>query len=149
MRFPTLLSLLFCCVLPAANGATLERGAAITDPLALRELETPRAGGLEHSGFGLNRFFASGETISTPIFNDVLFALPSMLPVRRALDAEFDLYVATHTSELPRETIGVVRRLTFNCSTARCCIPAARGSCWLESSIAWTAPTRRKRHAAK
>jgi hypothetical protein len=42
-----------------------------------------------------------------PIGNDALFALPSMQPVRRALDDEFDRYVAKHKAASPAETIGV------------------------------------------
>ncbi|HET6839318.1 MAG TPA: hypothetical protein VFH41_06235, partial [Bradyrhizobium sp.] len=44
---------------------------------------------------------------AAPITNDKLFALPSMVPLRIALDEEFDRYVLRHKSDLPNETIGV------------------------------------------
>jgi hypothetical protein len=82
----------------AAQSADLARGTAITDPLALRELD--------RTGFGLGRMLQSGMG-EAPISNDALFALPSMLPVRKALDDEFDRYVASHKAASPAETIGV------------------------------------------
>ena len=42
-----------------------------------------------------------------------LFALPSMAPVRKALDAEFDRYIARHKADLPNETIGVGTAFDF------------------------------------
>jgi hypothetical protein len=42
-----------------------------------------------------------------PILNDELFALLSMAPIRKALDGEFERYVAKHRSDLPNEPIGV------------------------------------------
>ena len=42
-----------------------------------------------------------------PMTNDALFALPSMAPVRRAIDGEFDRYIARHKATLANETIGV------------------------------------------
>jgi hypothetical protein len=103
---------LFCCVFPAlaADRPPLERGTAIIDPLALRELETGEHwnGTIDYAGFGLRPFVsAAGSNNSNPILNDELFALPSMAPVRRALDAEFERYVARHKADLPGESIGV------------------------------------------
>jgi hypothetical protein len=100
------------CGIPAArcaDTAALERGAAITDPLALRELELGKhpASGLDRAKFSLRSFMAPAGSGSAPILNDELFALLSMAPVRRALDNEFDRYVARHAADLPRETIGV------------------------------------------
>src|SRR5476649_1853078 len=46
-------------------------------------------------------------SIDTPMANDALFALPSMAPVRGALDAEFDRYIARYKTGLANETIGV------------------------------------------
>jgi len=104
--------LFFCCafVARAMDGAPLERGAAIIDPLALRELELGehRTSAIDHVGFGLRPFaFGMASNNSAPILNDELFALPSMAPVRKALDAEFQRYVARHRAALPRESIGV------------------------------------------
>src|SRR3978361_2098212 len=90
-----------CGALPAraGQGAALERGAAIIDPLALRELD--------RAGFGLRPFIPTIRATDTPILDDELFALPSMAPVRAAIDREFDQYVAKHRMNLPKETIGV------------------------------------------
>jgi hypothetical protein len=44
---------------------------------------------------------------NAPLTGSELFALPSMVPVRRALDDEFDRYIAHHRANLPNETIGV------------------------------------------
>ena len=93
----------------AAENAALERGAAITDPLALRELDLAehQARGSGRAGFGLRAFVPQAPAGNAPIRNDELFGLPSTAPVRRALDAEFDRYVARHDADLPHETIGV------------------------------------------
>jgi hypothetical protein len=42
-----------------------------------------------------------------------LFALPAMVPVRKALDAEFDRYVEKHEATLPNESIGVGSSFAF------------------------------------
>jgi hypothetical protein len=96
----TILALL-CSALPAraAQGAALERGTAITDPLALRELD--------HGRFGLTRVMLPMRSSNAPLTNSQLFAWPSMVPVRKALDVEFDRYIARHKANLPNETIGV------------------------------------------
>src|SRR5258708_8388908 len=111
LRFLVILLVLSCGVLPAraVQGAALERGAAITDPYALRELELGEhsTSGLDHVGFGLRTFIPAARKAVAPILNDELFALPSMAPVRHAIDAEFEHYVARHRAELPGETIGV------------------------------------------
>ena len=93
----------------AAGNAALERGAAITDPLALRELDLAehQARGTGRAGFGLRAFVPQAPAGNAPIRNDELFGLPSTAPVRRAIDAEFDRYVARHDADLPHETIGV------------------------------------------
>jgi hypothetical protein len=106
--FRTLLPLLLlacvassaCYTSPArAEPPVLERGAAITDPGALRELD--------HGRFGLAHILAGERSADTPLADSELFALPSMAPVRRAIDAEFDRYIAAHKAELPNATIGV------------------------------------------
>lgn len=91
---------LLCGTLPARAGeaAALERGTAITDPVVLRELDRGR--------FGLGRVLLPASPADTPIGNGELFALPSMVSVRRALDGEFDRYVARHQADFPDQTIG-------------------------------------------
>jgi len=111
MSFPLRLSLamlcLLCGVLPvrAAPDKPLERGTAILDPPALRELDRGR--------FGLGRILQPARSADLPLDNAQLFALPSMAPVKVAIDAEFDRYVARHKAELPDETIGVGEAFDF------------------------------------
>jgi hypothetical protein len=92
-----------CGVVPpaAAQGArpALERGTAITDPLALRELDRGR--------FGLARMLAPPRTVAASLNDDELFALPPMAVIRKTLDAEFERYVRRHAADHPDETIGV------------------------------------------
>jgi hypothetical protein len=92
----------------AAIAAGVERGAAVTDPLALRELELQehRIPKGDRVGFGLGRMLDPANP-NTELRDDRLFALLSMALVRPALDAEFDRYIARHTSQSPGETIGV------------------------------------------
>jgi hypothetical protein len=100
--------ILLCGVLPARDALSapaLERGAAITDPAALRELDR----GL----FGLDRVMLPMRSADTPLTNNQLFALPSMAPVRKALDEEFDRYILRHKAELPNESIGVGDAFAF------------------------------------
>ena len=102
LRFLTTILVLCCSLLPLrhAQGApALERGVAITDPVALRELDRGR--------FGLVRLLAPARPAAAPLTGGELFALPSMAPVRRALDEEFARYTQRHQAELPNETIGV------------------------------------------
>jgi hypothetical protein len=98
-----------------AHGAALERGVAITDPLALRELDLrERPGdGLSSGRFSLGRMVEPAHSVDVPLTNDALFALPSMAPVRAAIDAEFDRYVATHKARFASETIGVGQTYDF------------------------------------
>ena len=101
MQFIVFLLILLCgLVLPrAAESAALERGVAITDPYVLRELDGGR--------FGLGRMVEPAGPADVPMTNDALFALPSMAPVRRAIDDEFDRYIARHKAALANEAIGV------------------------------------------
>ncbi len=95
-------------MLPARQAqcaALLERGAAITDPLALRELDRGK--------FGLGRVLMPMRSADAPTTNSQLFALPSMAPVRKALDDEFERYVARHKADQPGETIGVGSAYAF------------------------------------
>ena len=98
---------MLCCALSAraSQTAPLERGAAIIDPLALRELDSGR--------FGLARMLWPERSADLPLTNGQLFALPSMAPVRTALDAEFDRYIEKHKASLPNETIGVGEGFAF------------------------------------
>ena len=82
-----------------ADTAPLERGAAIIDPFALRALDATR--------FGLARMLRPDASVTTPLASNELFALPSMQGVRKALDAEFERYIAQHKANLPNESIGV------------------------------------------
>src|ERR1700722_11649297 len=92
--------LVACCALPArAEPPALERGAAITDPGVLRELDRGRV--------SLAHILAPERSADTPLTDSELFALPAMAQVRRAIDAEFDRYVAARKAELPNATIGV------------------------------------------
>jgi hypothetical protein len=101
LRFVASLMVLACCAWPAwaMQGAALERGTAITDPLALRELDSGR--------FGLARILLAERSVDTPITGGQLFALRPILPVRKAIDAEFDRYIAKHKADHPEISIGV------------------------------------------
>jgi hypothetical protein len=101
LRFLLIAFWLFLGAAPgrAVETAALERGTAITDPATLRELDGGR--------FRLDRMLLPERSASIPLSNNELFALPSMVPVRRAIDDEFDRYVARHQASLPKETIGV------------------------------------------
>jgi hypothetical protein len=98
---------LLCGALPAraAQDAALERGTAITDPAALRELDGGR--------FRLDRMLLPERSADAPLSNSDLFVLPSMTPIRQAIDGEFDRYVARHRASLPKETIGVGEGFDF------------------------------------
>jgi hypothetical protein len=105
--FLVLVFALLCGALPtrAAETAALERGTAITDPAALREL----GGGK----FRLDRMLLPERSADIPLANGALFALPSMMPVQQAIDGEFDRYIARHQASLPKETIGVGEGFDF------------------------------------
>jgi len=96
-----------CGALPAhaVEGAALEHGAAITDPFALREFDRGR--------FGLTRVMLPMRSADVPLADNQLFALPSMAPVRKALDEEFDRYILRHKASLPNETVGVGTSFDF------------------------------------
>ncbi len=67
------------------EGAALERGTAIIDPFALRELDLGehKASGIDRAGLGLRPFIPTARSDNTPILDDELFSLPSMAPVRK------------------------------------------------------------------
>lgn len=101
IRFHLIALLLLAVAAPdfSARAAALERGAAVLDPAALRELD--------RGGLGIGRMLLPERSANVPLTDRELFALPSMLPVRQALDGEFERYVAKHRTSLPNETIGV------------------------------------------
>src|SRR5438128_12652799 len=101
LRFLVTVFLLLAGSIPAyaVEGAALERGSAITDPLALRELDRGR--------FGLGRILEPARSADTPLSSAQLFALPAMAAVHQAIDAEFDRYSHRHKTDHPGETIGV------------------------------------------
>src|ERR1700733_7354301 len=108
VRFLVPILVLLCGVLPARfvlGAPAMERGAAITDPSGLRELDRGR--------FGLAHMLSPGGPTDMPLTGSRLFALPSMAPVRKALDAEFDRYIQAHKAELPNESIGVGTSFDF------------------------------------
>lgn len=108
VRFLVIFLVLLAGVLPARpaqSAAALERGAAIIDPLGLRELD--------HGRFGLGRVLLPVRSADIPLANNQLFALPSMVAVRKALDDEFERYIQRHKASLPKETIGVGTSFDF------------------------------------
>jgi hypothetical protein len=107
LRFLVTVFVLLCSVLTAraGQGAALERGTAIIDPPALRELD--------HGRFGVGGVLLPSRSGNAEITGGQLFALPAMAPVRKALDDEFDRYIARHKSNLPNETIGVGAAFDF------------------------------------
>jgi hypothetical protein len=111
VRIPAFFMFVLCGALVpwSVHGAALERGTAITDPLALRDLDLRerRIDGRALAGFGLNRMLDPAASDSAPMANDKLFALPAMAPIRKALDDDFERYVAIHKADSPRESIGV------------------------------------------
>jgi hypothetical protein len=106
-RFLAIVFALLCGALPAraAQDPALERGAAITDPATLRELDGGR--------FRLDRMLLPERSADIPLTNGALFALPSMMPLRQAIDGEFNRYIARHQAKLPKETIGVGEGFDF------------------------------------
>jgi hypothetical protein len=108
LRFFVTILVLLCSALPVRivqSAPALERGAAITDPLALRELDRGR--------FGLSLMLSPARPADAPLTDSQLFALPSMAPVHTALDGEFERYTQRHKADLPNETIGVGTAFDF------------------------------------
>src|SRR6266699_2135492 len=106
-RFLAVVLALLCGASPAgaAQDVAFERGTAITDPATLRELDSGK--------FRLDRMLLPDRSADIPLADSVLFALPSMIPVRQAIDGEFDRYIARHGANLPKETIGVGEGFDF------------------------------------
>jgi len=108
LRFFLILFALLCGAFPkghAQSAPALEHGAAITDPFALRELDRGR--------FGLARMLIPARPADAPLTGSQLFALPAMIPVRKALDEEFERYVQQHKTDLPNESVGVGTSFDF------------------------------------
>src|SRR5205807_6146395 len=105
--FLAIIFALLCGGLPAcaAQDAALERGTAIADSATLRELDDGQV--------RLDRMLRPERSADIPLANSALFALPSMAPVRQAIDGEFDRYIARHGANLPKETIGVGEGFDF------------------------------------
>lgn len=143
MRFVVTIFVLLCSALPARaiQGAALERGTAIIDPSALRELD--------HGRFGLGRVLLPAASADAPRANGQLFALPAMAAVRKAIDDEFDRYIVRHKADLPNETIGVGGSYDFQLFDRTLLYSLNRASCWRASSTGWIAPISPKRTAAK
>src|ERR1700722_5847924 len=102
LRLVVSILVLLCGMLPAQYAlgvSALERGTAITDPLALRELDRGK--------FGLGRMLSPKRSADAPITNSELFALPPMGPVRAALGQEFERYIQRRTAGLPNASIGI------------------------------------------
>jgi len=99
--------LVSCCAFAARadDRPPLARGTAIIDPLALRELD--------HGRFGLTRVMMPERSADIPLTSAQLFTLPSMAPVKRALDQDFDRYIERHKAEMPNESIGVGPTFAF------------------------------------
>jgi hypothetical protein len=89
----------------AQSAPALERGTAITDPVALRELD--------RGPLGLARMLSASPSSNEPLTDAALFALPAIAPIRKSLDEEFERYVQRHKAELPNETIGVGPQFDF------------------------------------
>src|ERR1700729_878819 len=83
----------------AQSAPLLERGTAVTDPVALRELD--------RGPFSLARMLSVSPSSGGPLADDALFALSAIAGIRKSLDQEFERYVHRHKAELPNETIGV------------------------------------------
>ncbi|MGA2994494.1 hypothetical protein [Bradyrhizobium sp.] len=100
-------ALVFSSLPPSAaqSAPALERGTAVTDPLALRELD--------RGPFGLARMLSASSSSNKPFTDDALFALSAITPIRKSLDEEFERYVQRHKAELPNETIGVGPQFDF------------------------------------
>jgi hypothetical protein len=103
--FAILALLIGACSAQAASDAPLERGTAIFDPGALRELDGGR--------FGLAHIMSPARPTDQAMTNEQLFELPSMAQVAKALDADFAHYIERHKAELPNESIGVGAGFAF------------------------------------
>lgn len=83
----------------SASGDALTSGTAIVDATVLRELARPQT----DVGFGLRRMLHADGAANAVLLNDELFALPSMLPVRQALDRDIAAYADRHRVDLANQ----------------------------------------------
>lgn len=95
-----LIALSLCLALSGAARADGDHSLAVTDPQALRVLDTDG-----HRGLGLARLLDPAR--NAPITNDALFALPAMARIGDGLQAEFGRYLARHAKDHPHDSIGV------------------------------------------
>ena len=86
---------------PRAPSRAPRWNAARRSPIPSRCANSITAGSVSRISWRRQR------SADTPLTDSELFALPSMAPVRQAIDAEFDRYIAAHKAELPDQTIGV------------------------------------------
>ena len=93
-------ALLLSGAFQSASGDALTGGTAITDAAALRELDLPQAA----AGFGLRRMLQADGPANASLLNDELFALPAMLPVRRAVERDIDAYASRHRANIVRQS---------------------------------------------
>jgi hypothetical protein len=107
VRFLLTAFMLLSTVMPghAVEAAPLEHGTAITDPLALRELDRGR--------FGIGPMLWPERSTEFPLTSGQMFTLGSMVPVYKAIDEEFERYIERHKKSLPNETIGVGENFDF------------------------------------
>src|SRR5580692_4244175 len=98
-----ILALVLSPLSSAQSAPVLERGTAVTEPSALRELD--------RGAFGLARMLSASS--SEPLTDSALFALPAIVPLRKSLDEEFERYIQHHKRELPNETVGVGPQFDF------------------------------------
>ena len=94
MRFRFAVIVLLCTLAPGlVRGEAPEHDPAVTDPRTLREFDS--------GSLGLNRM------LGAPPGNEALFALPSIVQLRPAFEAEFARYLDRHRATLPLESIGI------------------------------------------
>jgi len=142
LRCLFVLFLLLCGAVPHAPPRTARLSAASRS--SIRDPARARSRPLR-----LGRMLAPERSADTPLSNRDLFRLPSMVPVREALDREFDRYVARHKANLPNESIGVGDGLAFQLFDRGLFDTPKSVSCWPASSTAWIVPMWRRRAAAR
>ena len=77
------LAIFSCSLAPglAQSAPALERGTAITDPVALRELD--------RGPLGLARMLSASPSSNEHFTDAALFALSAIAPIRKSLDEEY------------------------------------------------------------
>ncbi len=125
----------------AADNKPLERGAAMTDPALLRELDHARC------AHDLADAVARAEPQIFHCPTVILFGwLPQLAPVRAGARCASSNAMSRGTRRaLPNESIGVGEGFDvqlFDRAAVR--MPAMFASCWPASSTGWTAPMSRR-----